>query len=58
MRKTLTWSLLLMALVALVCIFSDGQTTLGLFAWSLRMATPLVILGFTAIGIVIGVLLK
>jgi len=58
MNKRLIWALLLIALCALVFIFTGGNTTVEMFALSFKLKTSLALLSFTGIGIVIGALLK
>lgn len=58
MRKSMLWALLLIAVCVLFFIFSDGRTTIELFSMAWRLRTSVALLGFTGIGIVIGVLLK
>lgn len=58
MSKTLIWALLLIAVCVLFFIFTDGNTTIEFFSFSLKMKTSMALLAFTGIGIVIGALLK
>jgi len=58
MNRKLIWALLLIALCALVFIFTGGSTTIEAFSLALKIKTSLALLLFTSIGIVIGVLLK
>ncbi len=58
MNRRLIWALLLIALCALIFIFTGGNTTVEIFSLSLKLETSLALLSFTGIGIVIGVLLK
>ena len=58
MNKRLIWALLLIALCALVFIFTGGNTTIEAFSLAIKLKTSLALLLFTGIGIVIGVLLR
>ena len=59
MRKSLLWSLLLMALCAFVFIFTKGRVDIALGILVLKnIPTSVALLSFTGIGITIGVLLK
>lgn len=58
MRKPLIVALSLIALCVLFFIFTDGNTTIELFAFEQKMPSALALLSFTGIGIVIGALLK
>ncbi len=58
MNRRLIWALLLIALCVLIFIFTGGNTTVEIFSLSFKLKTSLALLSFTAIGIVIGALLK
>ncbi|MGD9872802.1 MAG: hypothetical protein AB7T27_00895 [Kiritimatiellia bacterium] len=58
MSKRTVIALLIIALVAIVLIFTSGSTTVNLGVGKVHMHTPLALLLFTSIGVVIGLLLK
>ncbi len=59
MRKSLLWALLLIALVVLILIRnSGGSVRLNLILTTVKLSLPLALLGFTAVGVVIGILLR
>lgn len=58
MNKRIIIALLLIALVAIVLILSSGTTAVNLGFGRMHMHTPLALLLFTSIGVVIGLLLK
>jgi len=58
MSKPLVWALLLIALCVLFFIFTEGNTTIELFSFALRLKTSIALLSFTGLGVVIGALLK
>lgn len=58
MSKRLIIALLLIALVAIVLVMTQGSASVFLFFKEIKMATSLAMLAFTAVGVVIGLLLK
>lgn len=58
MKKNTVIALLMLAVVAIVLIFTSGSTTVNLGVGKVHMHTPLALLLFTAIGVVTGLLLK
>jgi len=58
MNRRIVIALLMIALVAIVLILSSGNTTVNLGFGRIHMHTPLAMLLFTSIGVVVGLLLK
>jgi len=51
-------ALILLALLIVVLLFNSGHTSLNLLVYELSGMKALIFLGFTAVGVVVGVLLK
>jgi uncharacterized integral membrane protein len=58
MNKKMLYALILMGLTVLVLIFNRQDATVDLIFDELKAMSSLIYLGFTTIGVVIGVLLK
>ena len=58
MTKKLWIALALIGLTVVVLLFNRGSTSVNLIVGSVDGIKSLVFLGFTAVGVVIGVLLK
>lgn len=59
MSKRLMWALLLIGFLAVVLVLNKGTVDLHVIAWTLKnLNKSLVLLGFSALGLVIGLLLK
>lgn len=58
MSKRLLWALLLIALTVVVLISTSGQTSVQLITFKISAAKSMIFLGFTAVGVAIGFLLK
>ncbi len=58
MNKKMLYALILMGLTVLVLIFNRQDATVDLIFDELDAMSSLIYLGFTTIGVVIGVLLK
>jgi hypothetical protein len=59
MNKKLLWTLLVIALTVIVLLLNmGGRATIDLYVTELRMRTAFAYLSFTAVGVLIGVLLK
>jgi len=58
MRRSLLWALLLIGLVILVLLYNQGHLTLNLVFTEIRAPRAVVLLGFTAVGVLIGILLR
>ncbi len=58
MSKKLLSALILIALTFIVLLFNRGSVDVDLIVTSFKGFKPLVFFGFTALGVIIGVLLK
>jgi len=58
MRKNVVWALLILAGCILVFIFSGGSMHLNLLFTKVNPSVPLDLFIFTALGVVVGLLLK
>lgn len=58
MSKNVITALVLIALVVVVLIMTKGSTSVNLVVMKIDAATSFVLLGFTGIGTLIGLLLK
>lgn len=58
MSKKMIWSLILIAVVVVVAIMNRGNMDLNVVVTDVKAMKSLVLLGFTAMGIVIGLFLK
>lgn len=58
MKKNMVWALLLLALVVIVLLLNRGSVSLDIGVTQVSMAKSFAFLGFTAMGLLIGVLLK
>lgn len=58
MSKRILWALLLLAGTALVLVTTKGSTSVSLVLRTVTASTPLILLVFTGVGVVIGLLLK
>lgn len=58
MSKHVVTALLLIALVVLVLVTNNGTASVNLLLLDVSASKPVVFLGFTAIGTMIGLLLK
>lgn len=58
MSKQKIVAMVLLVLAAIVFIVNRGSTTVDLLVTQIRSIQSFVFLGFTALGVVIGVLLK
>ena len=58
MNRNVLIALILIALSVIVLVFSRDQVTVSLVFYQFRALASLVYLGFIALGVVIGVLLK
>ncbi len=59
MSKKLIWALLLIGLTVVVLIFNtDKKASVDLINYSITYSRAVIYLGFTAVGVVIGLLLK
>ncbi len=58
MNKRLLWALLLIALVVIVLVVNRHTVKLDLIVGEIKGAAAFIFLGFTAVGVAIGALLK
>ncbi|HMO51582.1 MAG TPA: hypothetical protein PKE26_01750 [Kiritimatiellia bacterium] len=58
MKRSILTALVLIGLLIVVLLMTGGKTSVNLVLFELRAATSMVILGATALGVVIGMLLK
>ncbi len=59
MSKRLIWALVLIGLTVVVLLFNtDGKVSVELVNYTIRYSRAVVYLGFTVVGVVIGLLLK
>jgi uncharacterized integral membrane protein len=58
MKKQSIYALILIALLMVVFIVNRGKTDVNLLVTQVSALKSLVFLGFTAVGVVIGILLK
>jgi uncharacterized integral membrane protein len=58
MSKKMIWGLVLIAALVVVLVISRGSAEVNLVFYKLKAACSLVYLGFAALGVVIGILLK
>lgn len=58
MSKNVITALVLIALIVVVLILTKGNTTVNLGLMKVSASTSFVLLGFTGIGTLIGLLLK
>ena len=59
MKKSMVWALLLLALCILTFIFTKGHVHISLGKLVIRdVPTAIAMLGYTSVGIAIGVMLK
>lgn len=58
MNKNAVTALVLIALVVVVLIMTRGDTSVNLIVTKISASTSFVLLGFTGIGTLIGLLLK
>ena len=58
MSKKMIFALVLMVLAVIIFIVNRDRTTVDLLVTTVNQAKSFVFLGFTALGVVIGVLLK
>ena len=58
MNRKHIWALVLIGIIAVILILTRGNTSVNLVVTDLKGSTSLVLLGFTAIGVVIGTLFK
>lgn len=58
MNKQTIYALILIALLMIVFIFNRGSVDVNLLVTHVSALKSLVLLGFTAVGVLIGILLK
>jgi hypothetical protein len=58
MSKNVVWALLILAGCVLVFIFSGGSMSLNLVFTKVHPSVPLGLFIFTALGVIVGLLLK
>ena len=58
MNKNHIWALVAIGVAAVIFIVTRGSTTVNLLVTEVRAATSFVLLGFTALGVLIGALLR
>ena len=58
MKRSLACALVLIALTVLVLIFNKGEVKVNLVFGTVELLKPVALFAFTAVGVVIGVLLK
>jgi hypothetical protein len=58
MNKNIVTALILIALVVVVLIMTKGTTSVNLVVMKVSASTSFMLLGFTGIGTLIGLLLK
>jgi len=58
MSKKMIWALVLIAAVVVIAILNRGNMSINVVFTEVKAMRSLVLLGFSAVGIVIGLLLK
>lgn len=58
MSRNLLYALILIGLVVVVLILTKGSTSVNLVVTEVKASTSMVLLGSTAVGVIIGTLLK
>lgn len=58
MKKGLIWALLILVLCVVILIFNGGRVDLNLVVTKVSWMKSLVFLGWMAVGVIVGVLLK
>lgn len=58
MNKKMVFALVLIVLVVIVLLVTKGNTSVNLIFTEINAAKSMILLGFTAIGTIIGLLLK
>ena len=58
MKKHVIWALALIAIVVVVLLLTKGTVKVNFGFWEPQWQTALALLGFTGVGVAIGLLLK